>query len=63
MHTVEVVLVYRCGAAPDSNRVPIFSLRECAGTNTTPCILGKEWVRQPNMLGYRANPRIGWGIT
>jgi len=37
------------------NRVPIFSLCECAGTNTPTPIGGLHGAGQHNILGYRAD--------
>ena len=51
--TVGVVLAYRCGAAPALHRVPIFSLCECAGTNTSPFILGSRGIVNPISWGTR----------
>jgi len=49
---MDFVLVYRCGAAPDSHRVPIFSLHGRAGTNTVPCILGATRFVNPIYWGH-----------
>src|SRR6188768_4426586 len=50
VRSVEVVLAYRCGAAPESHRVP-FSLDRGPGTNTERTIRGTTDQCQAEPLG------------
>ena len=49
VHGTEFVLVYRCGAAPDSHRVPS-SLSECSGTNHESLHTGARTFRSTKYL-------------